>query len=109
MFDKIGRLAEKAADSISVSRRGFLGRLGRGAMAVGALLAGSSAAAGPSGGGVCCVYSRRLGGRPGSYKYATKYKCQPAGTACAEFILNDFALQQWFTVTDCTHCPYVRV
>jgi hypothetical protein len=99
MFDKIGRLAEKAADSISVSRRGFLGRLGRGAMAVGALLAGSSAAAGQGGGAMCCVYSR-----PVKYlRYNTRYKCQAAGTTCAPF-LNNRTLVQQFTVTDCTNC-----
>jgi hypothetical protein len=102
MFDKIGRLAEAAADSISVSRRGFIGRLGRGAMAVGALFAGFSAAAGKSG-AVCCIYRCRLGGRVGSYHYSSKYKCQPAGTTCATF-LSDCGLWQQFTVTDCTNC-----
>ena len=43
MFEKIGRMAEKAANQVGVSRRGFLSQLGRGALAtagaVGALLA----------------------------------------------------------------------
>ncbi len=40
MFEKIGRLAETAANNVSVSRRGFLGRLGQGALAVGGVLGG---------------------------------------------------------------------
>ena len=39
MFDKIGRLAEKAANSVSVSRRGFLGRLGQVALGAAGVLA----------------------------------------------------------------------
>jgi hypothetical protein len=42
MFEKIGRAAEQMAGKVGVSRRGFLGRLGRGALAaagvVGAVL-----------------------------------------------------------------------
>jgi hypothetical protein len=99
MFDKIGRLAEKAADSISVSRRGFLGRLGQGAMALGALLAGSSAAAGKNGGTVCCVYSCA-----NKYlHYNTRKKCQPAGTTCTE-LNNGCGLWRVYTMTDCTKC-----
>jgi hypothetical protein len=37
MFEKIGRLAEAAASNVSVSRRGFLGHLGRGALATAAV------------------------------------------------------------------------
>jgi hypothetical protein len=102
MFDKIGRLAEAAANRIDVSRRGFLGRLGQGAMTVGALLAGSSAAAGQGGRGVCCVYSCRKGGR--SYHYVTKKKCQPAGTTCVEILNNDCGLVYGVPVTNCTNC-----
>jgi hypothetical protein len=43
MFEKIGRLAERAAGNVSLSRRGFLGQLGQAALvaagAVGGLLA----------------------------------------------------------------------
>jgi hypothetical protein len=57
MFEKIGRLAETAANKVSVSRRGFLGRLGQGALAVGALLGGITASASAQTGGVlCCIY-----------------------------------------------------
>jgi hypothetical protein len=53
MFGKVGQIAERSATEISVTRRGFLGRLGRMAtMAAGAiggvLLASGSADAGRS-------------------------------------------------------------
>jgi hypothetical protein len=68
-------------------------------MAVGALFAGFSAAAGQSRGGVCCVYSCR---KPGYLRYDQKTRCQPAGTTCPD--LKDCGLWQQFTVTDCTLC-----
>jgi hypothetical protein len=40
MFEKIGRLAETAATKVSLSRRGFLGRLGQGALVVTGVLGG---------------------------------------------------------------------
>jgi hypothetical protein len=40
MFERIGRLAERAATGVSVSRRGFLGRLGRGALVTAGVLGG---------------------------------------------------------------------
>jgi hypothetical protein len=40
MFEKISRLAETAATKVSVSRRGFLGRLGQGALTAAAGLGG---------------------------------------------------------------------
>jgi hypothetical protein len=40
MFEKVGRLAEAAATKVSLSRRGFLGRLGRGALALTGVLGG---------------------------------------------------------------------
>src|SRR5262249_57221889 len=40
MFEKVGRLAEAAASRASVSRRGFLGRLGQGALAAAGVLGG---------------------------------------------------------------------
>jgi hypothetical protein len=58
MFEKIGRLAEAAVSNLSVSRRGFLGRLGQGALAVGAVLGGFTASASAQTGGVlCCQYT----------------------------------------------------
>jgi len=38
MFEKIGQAAEKAARKVGVSRRGFLGRLGKAALASAAAL-----------------------------------------------------------------------
>jgi hypothetical protein len=40
MFEKIGRAAERAAGSVSASRRNFLGWLGRGALAAAGLVGG---------------------------------------------------------------------
>jgi hypothetical protein len=58
MFDQIGRVAERVATS--VSRRGFLGSMGRGATAaalgVAAVLASATTALG-NGHGTCCYYS----------------------------------------------------
>jgi hypothetical protein len=47
MFDKIGRLAEAAATNVGVSRRGFFGQLGRGALVVAGALGGLLGAGGP--------------------------------------------------------------
>ena len=46
MFEKIGRLAERAASKVSVSRRGFLGRLGKAALGAAGVVGGLSALAG---------------------------------------------------------------
>jgi hypothetical protein len=40
MFEKIGRAAERMATDISMSRRSFFGRLGRGAMAAACAVGG---------------------------------------------------------------------
>ncbi len=58
MFEKIGRLAEKAATNVDVSRRGFLGRLGKGALAVAGVLGFTASAAGGRHGftRTCCYY-----------------------------------------------------
>jgi hypothetical protein len=63
MFEKIGRLAEAAANNISMSRRGFLGRLGHGALAsagvLGGLLALSNKAQGHAHTLYACSYRAR--------------------------------------------------
>jgi hypothetical protein len=46
MFDKIGRLAEAAANSVSVSRRGFLGRFGNAALGAAGVVGSLSILAG---------------------------------------------------------------
>jgi hypothetical protein len=43
MFEKIGRVAENAANSVSMSRRGFLGRLGKAALAAAGVVGGLAA------------------------------------------------------------------
>jgi hypothetical protein len=81
MFEKIGRLAETAANKVNVSRRGFLGRLGQGALAMTGVLGGLLAiptAARAAGSYVCCTWTCSNG-----YKGKTKFKfCYPPGTTC---------------------------
>ncbi len=62
MFDTIGRAAERAARG--VSRRNFLGRLGRGAAVVAAGLGGVLLAAtdAHAGGNWCCMVGSSLSG-----------------------------------------------
>jgi hypothetical protein len=60
MFEKIGNLAERLATHVSLSRRGFFGWAGKGALAVaGALALGSVAEGGPSVGHACCKKNGR--------------------------------------------------
>ena len=78
MFEKIGRLAESAANKVSVSRRGFLGRLGQGALAMTGVLGGllairTNARAGGS--YVCCIWKCTL--------YHTYKLCYPPGSTCS--------------------------
>ncbi len=65
MFEKIGRLAETAANKVNVSRRGFLGRLGQGALAaagaVGGLLALSNKARAGQHDLYACSYQQKGG------------------------------------------------
>jgi hypothetical protein len=79
MFEKIGRLAETAATKVSVSRRGFLGRLGQGALAMTGVLGGLlaiPAAARAGGNYVCCTW---VCSRPKARKY---HFCYPASLGC---------------------------
>lgn len=71
MFEKLLRAAERAADG--VSRREFLGRLGRGAAAAGVLAGATAAAAGGGGGGACPVYPGSTLACSGSYEGAPCY------------------------------------
>jgi hypothetical protein len=93
MFEKITQAAEKAASSIGVSRRGFLGRLGRAALggAVtlgGVLLLPDDAKAGRGHVCVCCYLS------DGSVACVKTQSQCPAGTyywargcgACSIFV-----------------------
>ena len=88
MFEKIGRLAERLASNVGESRRGFLGRLGQGALAAAALLGGvfASSAVGQSGGVLCCYYLCPAGRRNPYDPYGkgrVKKVCQAPGTTCA--------------------------
>jgi hypothetical protein len=55
MIEKMSRLAASVGDK--VSRRGFLGWLGAGAMAVAGMLLGAPAATAKSGKVTCCKYT----------------------------------------------------
>jgi hypothetical protein len=83
MFEKIGRLAEAAANKVSVSRRGFLGRLGQGALAMTGVLGGLLAiptAARAGGSYVCCTWTCNPG--VGGKKNSTRSFCYPPGSHC---------------------------
>jgi hypothetical protein len=71
VFEKIGRLAEAAATNVSVSRRGFLGRLGQGALVAAGALGGLLGVAAPvqaqGSSQICCVLN---------------HYCQPPAPGC---------------------------
>lgn len=50
MFEKVSQSAEKVVNKVSVSRRGFLGGVAKGAAALGAALAALAASPGEAGG-----------------------------------------------------------
>jgi hypothetical protein len=105
MFKKIGRLAEKAANKVSLSRRRFLGRLGQGALAVTGVLSGLLAiptAARAAGGYVCCRWQC-----PNGYHGKTTVKtCGPPGYYCGQFGIacNPGGTVRQTTVSSCTKC-----
>jgi hypothetical protein len=106
MFEKIGRLAERAATGVSVSRRGFLGRLGQGALAVTGVLGGLLAIrtdARAAGSYVCCTWTC-----PNGYHGKTKFKsCYPPGTFryCGQFGVPCFGgTVGQTTVSSCGQC-----
>jgi hypothetical protein len=103
MFEKVGRLAEAAANTVGVSRRGFLGRLGQGALAAagavgGLLLFPRGARAGGS--VVCCHYICKVKG----YKTQFKTTCQAAGTACDPTSGSGCSLTTSSTAAKCGDC-----
>jgi hypothetical protein len=100
MFEKIGRLAETAANKVSLSRRGFFGRLGQGALAVGAVLGGFSTAAAGPGGVVCCYYGCDYKG----YKKGprTKILCKPKGPC--DIGMGPCYLDRMTTAATCKSC-----
>ncbi len=80
MFDKIGRLAEAAATNVSVSRRGFFGRIGQVALGAAGALGGLlllPGAAQAHGAYLCCHYT--CGHKYNSFSYDT---CVSATYGC---------------------------
>ena len=111
MFEKIGRLAEAAATNVSVSRRGFFGRLGQRALAVAGVLGGALAFprdALAAGSYVCCEWKcyvwRYKRGNSGSRMKV----CYPPGSSCDPsppgpcFYGGKFLAQK--SVNSCTSC-----
>ena len=88
MFEKIGRLAETAANQVSVSRRGFLGRLGQGALAMTGVLGGLLAiptAARAAGSYLCCTWKCEKYGPRGAPRGTYKLNvCYPPGSTCVQ-------------------------
>lgn len=80
MFEKISRAAERAATGVGQSRRGFLGSLGQGALALTVLLVATAptAKAGPKH-GFACTYS--CPGACGNIKICSGY-CGPYESSC---------------------------
>jgi hypothetical protein len=99
MFEKISQIAELAATG--VSRREFLGRLGRGAAAAAAATAGILAHPGEALArrvkARCCYY--RCGGRGGT---SGRYICRADGGACPGLHGCSFRSQK--LVSSCTRC-----
>jgi hypothetical protein len=106
MFEKIGRLAEAAANNVSVSRRGFLSRLGQGALTAIGVLGGTfllSQGSQAGGSGLyCCKYRCGSPYRPQGF---FEYRCYSGG--CPRSIpgggLNCY-LASKRSVTTCADC-----
>jgi hypothetical protein len=106
MFEKVGRLAEAAATHVGVSRRGFLGRVGQGALALTGVLGGLFALprdALAAGSYVCCTWQckRYLG--KGGYQ---RVGCYPPGFNCSFPIQCNYSghLVSQKSVSSCTYC-----
>jgi hypothetical protein len=99
MYEKFSQLAAQAATS--VSRRQFLGRLGRGALAAAAATAGTLVHPGEAlarrGKARCCYY--RCGGRGGT---SGRYVCRADGSACPA--LRGCTLRSQRLVSNCQRC-----
>ena len=108
MFERIGRLAERAATGAGVSRRGFLGRLGQSALGVAGVLAGlaaTTASAKGAGAYVCCTWKCYNPYR--GAKWTKRSFCYPPGSSCGVFgppcdFGGSFIGQN--TVNDCKFC-----
>jgi hypothetical protein len=105
MFEKIGRLAETAANKVRVSRRGFLGRVGQGALAMTGVLGGLLAiptAARAGGSYVCCSWTcKRFRGT------RTYHSCYPPGSTCSNTVYCSYfgtARVRQTKVSSCSKC-----
>lgn len=80
MFDRVGSLAERVATN--VSRRAFLGRLGQGALALGALIGGVFALPGEAqaSGDLCCAVP--------SFSGCEFYKAVQGSCPCGGFLVD---------------------
>ncbi len=107
MFEKIGRVAETMATRVSLSRRGFLDRLGQGALAAIGLVSGTFvfsrvARGGSSSGLYCCKYQETC---YDCYKKNLKlvaYVCY-SGPCPSSYLAGRLTSQK--PVSDCTQCP----
>ena len=108
MFETISRLAEKVAGNVGESRRGFLGQLGRGALAVAGAFALLPRAAGQTTGGVVyCTYhctNSSYGYKPRGNLHYTQIACYPAGTTCPNLSTLGCRLQKQSTASTCASC-----
>jgi hypothetical protein len=102
MFEKLGQCAENMATGISLSRRGFLGSLGRWAAVTtmgAATLLGSGAGAVRAGqctaGYKCCIYRCK-------YPIDGYANCVCADRACPN--IAKCGLAGWTLVSNCSNC-----
>jgi hypothetical protein len=89
MFEKLNRAAEKAAGAVGTSRRGFLARVGRTAVAAAAAAGGVLVAPGQADGGpkygnlyYACTYLCKNGGYGGEFSIYHCGGCPPDPTGC---------------------------
>ena len=112
MFEKVGRLAEAAATHVGVSRRGFLGRVGQGALAVTGVLGGLFALprdALAAGSYTCCSWKCNTYRGMGRW---TVHTCYRPGFNCGSYLPpgltapcnygGKFVSQK--SVSSCTYC-----
>jgi hypothetical protein len=104
MFERITQLADAAATRVSLSRRGFLGRLGQGALGAVGVLGGLllfPRDARADGSVLCCHYACKPRGYIG---FHAKTTCQKAGTPCAATIGSGCELIGSSTAATCSDC-----
>jgi hypothetical protein len=105
MFDKVSEAAERLA--VHVSRRGFLGSLGRWAGATALAMAGVLSATGSARAGngkTCCAYGNfNLSGGSccGTVCVPLGAACPPPPNSCKNWFVNQ--MTSW-TVTNCGNC-----